>query len=135
MNYRYKKAGVWLCRREEWQIREWHDNGNEGLPPDGIVDCISFGSLMAIAFDDYDVLEVHADLLLLGIRWPPELTPPGKMRSITSLTWDPYMAHYFACWKLNRLQMAEVVKPPIWLRRPYRMLWRSYALKPRKITK
>ena len=128
MNYRYKdKTGVWLSRPEQWQIDAWKAKGNPGEPV-LVVDCISLGSGMAWAFDDYDVLEVNADLLRQKIRWPRELTPVGKMRSIKSLTRDPYLNHWFACVKLDRLQFLETTPLPWWLRRRYAVSWYKFIL-------
>ena len=102
MNYRYKQSGVWLTTKE---------------PDHGIADCIFEGSLMAYAFDDYEVLEVHADLLWAGLRWPPNMI--HSFRSIHSITRDPFLAHWFACWKMDRKQFIEVTPLPWWLRRRY----------------
>lgn len=104
MNYRYKQSGVWLTTNE---------------PNHSTVDCILEGSMMAYAFNDYDVLEVHSDLLRAGLRWPVELTLPTISRSIRSLTRDPFFAHWFACWKLDRKQLIDVTPLTWWLRRPY----------------
>ena len=104
MNYRYKQSGVWLTTKE---------------PNHSIVDCILEGSMMAYAFNDYEVLEVHTDLLRVGLRWPVELTLPTIWRSITSMTRDPFITHWFACWKLNRKQFIEITPLPWWLRRRY----------------
>lgn len=129
-NYRYKQCGVWLVRREPWQLEEWTNNGNEGLPPDGIVDCISSGSQMAYAFDDYTVLEVHEFLLINGKRWPETLTPPGnpKMRSINSMTRDPYLNFWFACFKMDKTEYIDSTPLPWWLRRRYAVAWRQFVL-------
>ena len=158
MNFRYKLHGVWLAHPNQWKIEKWfYDNFvwlelpcevrhwifNTHCHPDkmpesakeyvdqlhsGLVDCISIGSLMAIAFDDYDLLEVHGDLLRQGRRWPEVLDPPKEwgMRRPHEVTRDPYMGHYFACWMLNRKQFIAVTPVPWWLRRRYFSAWYRY---------
>jgi hypothetical protein len=113
MNYRYKESGVWLQQVE---------------PDHGLCDCIAEGSMMAYAFNDYDVLEVHADLLRAGLRWPSHMS--HSFRSIHSLTRDPFVAYWFACWKMDRKDFIILTKLPWWLRRRYaHAYWKYLASK------
>ena len=123
MSYYFKSYGVILAHSPKWA------NEAHGFAVNGIGDCIFRTCIHAISVfkenpeESYNLLRTCAWLLESGNRWPNELNPPAstKYRSQKSMTRDPYIMFYTACFVTENTELMINIDVPF-------MLFRSYVI-------
>lgn len=135
MPYYYFKYGVLLHKGDEWQKDLY------GYDPEGKGDCIFRTAIYAITKQDPEILNSLALLLKKRIRWPEDLNNDSdiknpifsylyklkkykpRYRSPRSITRDPYVLFYTACYFLDREDFIRTINVPWWLMRPDLFFW------------
>lgn len=126
MNKYYKHAGVVL-----------HKSPKDPVDPIGKDQCIATTAHMAMVRGDYDMLLKCADLLIWRMRWPDDLWhPDGKeLMDPYKMTIEPIVMTIIAAYQMNRLQVIDTIRIPIYCWSPHWAAWRMYLLTSKKVYK
>ena len=134
MYYR-KLHGFLVAPQQPWQWRQMEEDHGVSFEAWGKWDGGWRSAIAAMVYGDYDMLEVVADCLVAGRRWPVGLDHPEDFQDVYKVTRDPHNMFWCAAYLMDRKQFIKVTPMPFWRRSPHTQAFRRWLLNPTRFNK